>query len=79
MKKDYIALRGAKPNVFVDKEGGAIWWWRGWILPFRRSRGRRWRERTGAEVMSLVVALSCSSCAFRLRGPHTLVSGNGNR
>ena len=47
-------------DYFVDMEREAIWWWRGWIPPFRRSRGRRWRERIGAEVMSLVVALSCS-------------------
>ena len=53
---------------FVDKEGVAIWWWRGWIPPFRRSRGRRWRERIGAEVTSVEVALSRRSCAPRLRG-----------
>ena len=31
-------------DYFVDKEGEAIWWWRGWIPPLRRSRGRRWRD-----------------------------------
>ena len=64
----YGPCKSLKLGDFVDREVGAIWWWRGWIPPFRRSRGRRWRERTRAEMMSLVVALSRSSCAPRLRG-----------
>ena len=60
--------KSLKLGNFVDREIGAIWWWRGWIPPFRRSRGRRWRKRIGAEMMGLVVALSQSSCAPRLRG-----------
>ena len=34
-----------------------------------REDGDGERGYLGAEVMSLVVALSCSSCALRLRGP----------
>ena len=26
----------ARARLFVDKEREAIWWWRGWIPPFRR-------------------------------------------
>ena len=60
--------KSLKLGNFVDREIGAIWWWRGWIPPLRRSRGRRWRKRIGAEMMSSVVALSQRSCAPRLRG-----------
>ena len=47
----YGPCKSLKLGDFVDREVGAIWWWRGWIPPFRRSRGRRWRERTRAEMM----------------------------
>ena len=48
------------------------------IPPFRRSRGRRWRERNRAERTSLEVALRCSSCApgwERRRGLEEEVGG----
>ena len=56
--------KSLKLGNFVDREIGAIWWWRGWIPPLRRSRGRRWRKRIGAEMMGLVVALSHEVTAF---------------
>ena len=36
-------------GYFGDREMGAIWWWRGLIPPFRRSRWRRRRGERGAE------------------------------
>ena len=63
--------KSLKLGNFVDREIGAIWWWRGWIPPLRRSRGRRWRERIGAEMMSL--------CSVRrmLPGPRDAVPETG--
>ena len=49
------------------------------IPPFRRSRGRRWRERNRAERTSLEVALRCSSCAAGWERRRGLVSRGGSR